>query len=387
MDEILKHIPTQNREWVKSLSFENIAEILNIVCMIPSMKDKKFDCKSEIAANIGKHGESEFTDIVNEFLPSDYKLHNVAKTGKCGDFMISWQSSKTNRLYKILVELKNYRNTVPSKEVEKFYRDLQLNQVDGGLLLTLNSKIVGMSKIIEFREFVFDNKKIPVVFTQSKTPELISEVIKLIFHTIEIKDQNENTVANHDNLITHINSLSDNVQMIITCRDTLQLSKHTIEDSLNNVLFSLMTCEYDLVKKIKQMYSTLHEPIHIIEIKDPNKKCDSIDAIKDKINTFGISLELESETFLYEMYMVGWHSDTMDIQKKHWILHKGSPSKDVVIKFKKKNIDVIFPCINNLIYEEIADIPKISVTKSDGIHIQINEKTINHIIKMCKALA
>ena len=88
-----------------------------------------------------------------------------------------------NNKYSLLIDVKNYKTTVPSKEIEKFYRDIKLNSnINGGVLLSLQSKIVGFSKIIEFQDFSSDHGIIPVVFMRSKTPEVICELLKLLFH-------------------------------------------------------------------------------------------------------------------------------------------------------------------------------------------------------------
>ena len=96
-----------------------------------------------------------------------------------------------------------------------------------------------------------------MLFTQSSTPLVIVEVIKLLFHIIEIKDLNKNSVCKSDELIHHINSLNDNIQTITDCRDVLQLSKTEIEKSLNAIMIKLMSCEYSLVSKINQINTTL----------------------------------------------------------------------------------------------------------------------------------
>lgn len=384
MDDILEHVSDSNKSWVSGLTPKNIADILNMLSVIPFMKERKYEDISEIAANIGKRGESEFENIVDEFLPSDYKLQNVAKTGKCGDFILSWCSHKTNRIYRILIELKNYRNTVPNKEVEKFYRDLRLNQVDCGLLLSLNSKIIGISKIIEFKELITDNKKIPVIFTYSKTPELIAEIIKLAFHTVEIKDQNENKIENYDNLIIHVNSLSESVEAITQCRDQLQISKQTIEQSMNKIMCQLMGCEYDLVNKIRQIQSTLQKPISIPDAINPDILIVPIDVVKNVMKTFGHTLDVDYEEYMYSIYNQSWNSYNINIPKKQWELQKIDNMK-MIVKFNKKTLYTIFPTVSNDMVSIIKNIPSAKV-KFDGTHIPINEQTINYILEICNLL-
>jgi hypothetical protein len=385
MDQITEFVSEQNKEWVASLTPKNIAELLDTLSMVPFMKQKKYEDRSEVAANLGKQGESDFEDIVDKFLPSDYKLQNVAKTGKCGDFILTWCSHKTNQIYKLLIELKNYKTTVPSKEVEKFYRDLQLNQVDGGLLISLNSKIIGVSKMIEFKEALIENKKMPILFVNSKTPELIAEVIKLAFHTIEVKCQYINEVINYDSLVLHINSLCDSIQTITRCRDNLQIAKQTIETNINDIMFQLMGCEYELVNKIKNIQTTLKKEIPVVEAKDPETLFEQVDIVNDIMMNFGHSLDIEYKEFLYIIYRVGWCSTKIDIPKKMWELCKENSAKKALVKFTKKNATAIFPYITDVMLNIISDMTT-AKPKSDGTYISINKQNINHILELCQLL-
>ena len=233
MDQITEHVSEQNKAWVESLSPKDIGAILDTLALVPHMQAKKIKIEKG-AANIGKIGENTFENIIDQFLSNDYKLENVAKQGKAGDFKLSWQSHKTNRVYKIMIDVKKYSSTVPSKEVDKFYRDINVNKVDGGLLLSLTSKICGISKVIDFKEYQNDTGAVvPTLFAMSNTPLVIVEVIKLLFHSIEIKDLCNNNVGSLDDLYTHINQLNENIQMLIECRDVLYTAKSNIERNLS----------------------------------------------------------------------------------------------------------------------------------------------------------
>ena len=134
---------------------KNIAHILNSLAM------KEHD----ISPVKGLAGETKFDNIISKYMSNDYELINVAKQGKSGDFMIKWCSQKTNRIYKILIDIKNYSRTVPTSEVEKFHRDINLNNVDGWFFLSLNSRIMGTHKIIELKDHSADRGIVPILFT------------------------------------------------------------------------------------------------------------------------------------------------------------------------------------------------------------------------------
>ena len=405
MESIIQHVSNANKKWVSELNPKDIAQILDTLCLIPNMTvhrviPESFDPldQEDIIQNIpaikGQEGEIQFESIINQFMPSDFKLTNTSKTGKCGDFIIKWQSNNTNKIYSIIIDVKNYKNTVPGIEVDKFYRDLKVNSnIHGGLLLSLHSKIIGINTIIKFKEYVSDNKNIPVIFAKSKTPEVICEIIKLLFHIIEIKDMNNNKVANKNNLITHINSLNDNIQFITDCRNTLLQSKMDIEKSLNGIMFNLMTCEYNLVDKIKSINSTLSTPIEVVlgSISEPESKqsepeSKQIDYVRNIVQTFGSSLDITCETLLYAIYNNGaWVTNNINVPKKQWKLSKSDSF--ITVKFTKKSMTVVFTTLTDDMLIIIKNInTKYVKSKCDEFNVIINSESISQIVELIKLI-
>jgi hypothetical protein len=405
-----------NKEWVSKLNPKDIAKLLDALALVPNIinndtsatnsciKQEYFSVEkgSELPANVGLHGEMTFESIIQQFMSSDYKLVNTTKVGKCGDFVLKYSSSKTNKKYSLLIDVKNYKTTVPAKEIDKFNRDLKLNSgICGGLLLSLNSKIVGISKIIEFQEFSADHSIIPVVFVKSKQPEIICEIIKFIFHIIEIKDINRNEVLNKEELITTINELGDEIQLITSCRDNLQTSKMDLEKSLNQILFNLMQCEYNIAAKIKQINKSLVRDISVpLCINHEPQNTELLNLINTDLNnvilTFKNSIKPDYEVFLYSIYNIKWYKTVIDVPKKQWILYKENKLTSInqiyiYIKFNNKFIDVICPIQNEKFILEIkldAEKNKFEKgkAKSDGYHITINPDNIELILQLCKLI-
>lgn len=408
MEAIVQHVSDENKKWVSNLKPEDMAKILDALALVPqyisdteSITEKTNVNKippekvSELPANVGLQGEMEFEDIIQQFMPSDYKLMNTAKTGKCGDFIIEYTSNKTTKRYSLLIDVKNYKTTVPSKEIDKFNRDLTLNSnISGGLFLSLNSKIVGISQMIKFQEIFVNNNNIPIVFVRSKQPEIICEIIKFIFHINEIKDVNKNEVINKSELINTINELSNEVQLITSCRDNLQISKMEMEKTLNQMLFNLMQCEYNIGAKIKQINKSLADDLLINTCDNPdnenNPNLINVD-LKTIINTFKNSIDVEYDALIYSIYNINWHKTIINIPKKQWILYKDAESIYTYIKFNKKFMDMIFPIQNEKFILEIEmDKVKNKIDKgkmkSDGYHIAINPDNISLILQLCNLI-
>jgi hypothetical protein len=407
MNKILEHVLEEHKSWAETLTPKDMGDILNMFADITvnnseskhitndkELSDEtEFEPKnSDISAVKGLQGETKFEQIVSQYMSIDYKLVNTAKIGKAGDFIITWHSQKTNRIYKILIDVKNYsKSTVPTSEIEKFHRDVNMNNVDGGFLISLKSRIIGCSQIIELKDLATDSGIIPLLFTQSYTPLLIVEVIKLLFHIIEIKDLNKNSVCKNNELVYHINQLNDNIQMITDCREILQTSKTEIEKSLNAIMLKLMSCEYSLVSKINRINTSL---VHIAqlshtvdaneikELEDFQSGSSTFDIVKTVRDTFSSLITEHSETLLYIIYNLGWDDTFITTASKTFSLVKGDST--AIIKFTKSNISITFPSITESMHDiiqELKSMKKLRKTGS-GFVIKISADTVNLIAKI-----
>jgi hypothetical protein len=386
MDEILEHVLPQNKEWVTKLKPEGIAHLLNSMSCVPNMKVIK-NIDVDHAANIGKKGEYQFENIISQYMDNSYILVNNSKKMHSGDFILSWRSPKTNSIYKILIDVKNYKSSsVSTKEVEKLYRDLNVNTMDGGFMISLGSKITGFSKIIEIKKFFLENgKQIPIIFANLHTPEVICEVLKMIFHIIETRDISCKDIKTNDldGLFYQINQLNDNIQLITETREILQDSKNKIDTSLNNIMYKLMSCEYSLINKIASINATMinhQEELKLLE-PEPNEILSMVDNVQQ---TFNVPVEIIP--LLHAIFKVGWDSSSINIPKRKWILIKND--SQITIKIFKIATGIIFPIVSESMKEIIENLKKIDKkiirNTSVGVDIKINNETIGNIVKLCE---
>jgi hypothetical protein len=432
MEQILKYVAPQNKKWVESISPEQMGAILNTLSLVPNMTTNviKEDKYSDKPALRGLQGEDMFESMLSEFMPSDYTCENVAKAGKMGDFILTHKSHKTNKNYKLLVDIKNYRSTVPSKEIDKFHRDLNINQVHGGFMLSLHSKIVGQSKTIVFETYSADRGAVPMLLAQTNTPLAIVELIKLMFHIIEIKDISYNNITRKDELVSNINQLNDHIGLITSCRDILSTTRGVMEKSLDEIMMKLMTCEYTFIAKINQinnglMETDLHEQLNTDSIVNPNmiepqwistarteevmeteletiRVGDTIELTIDKVKTlkvapnpnpvnvialkFGGSFNLGDEHLLRSIYDTHtWNITNVIASKKEW--HLSNDANYAIIKFAKKSIKVIFPDLTDAHTNIITLHASKGKSIGAGYAIMLNQTNISLILELLNARA
>lgn len=91
--------------------------------------------KNKSSAAKGAKFENDIFLYLTENLPT----HEIIKTSTIkysGDILIKSSID-------ILIETKNYTNSVPSAEVDKFIRDIKTNTCAAGIFISMNSAITG----------------------------------------------------------------------------------------------------------------------------------------------------------------------------------------------------------------------------------------------------
>ncbi len=162
------------------------------------------------SAELGQRGEFGF-ELICRNLPVNYKLVNTTMAGKQGDFIISYTDKK---VYTCLVDIKNYKSTVPRNTIDKFMLDLEGGNYDCGLLVSVQSKIVGMSESISIVDKTLLTSTIPVMFVSKVPDNILLMCIELLFKRVCI-----NTSIQIDRSLVHINnalSQSASVRRLLT---------------------------------------------------------------------------------------------------------------------------------------------------------------------------
>jgi hypothetical protein len=89
--------------------------------------------------------EAIFESFKEHFM--DDAFEDVSRIGKYADL-----TATINSETKVLIELKDYSNEVPSTEVDKFWRDMELRNVNYGIFISMNSGISKCSSCINLKK-------------------------------------------------------------------------------------------------------------------------------------------------------------------------------------------------------------------------------------------
>jgi hypothetical protein len=135
--------------------------------------------KSSNSSEKGKAGEMEFEEIALKYTQWP-RLENTSKTAHGTD------RKCTIRNCEVMFEVKNYSNDVPSKEVDKFQRDMEEHQdVPLGVFISLKTGIVG-KKSNGFITMSWTSKHQLLIFINSFNTHPVQEVMTFIDMCVDI---------------------------------------------------------------------------------------------------------------------------------------------------------------------------------------------------------
>lgn len=198
-------------------SFDNKFE--NIKLLINEIKLEQQNNSLQLTSNNckGNLGEQLIYDF---FKKNNYFIEDTSYKSHSGDMCLYLEEINQN----VLVEIKNYKNTVDQKQIDKFYFDLNYTGIKLGIFISLQSKIVNIKFPIEWK--INTNNEILVFISECKEEYLYLAIYSLI---LLFKKSNY-----HSNL---------------------QLIEHT--EIYNDIKY--LGSQKDIISQIKQEILSIHE--------------------------------------------------------------------------------------------------------------------------------
>lgn len=207
---------------------------------------------------IGAIGE----DYVESVIQNCYQVNNVSKQSLSGDLLVK----KAGSNIEILVEVKNYNSKiVPQMEVDKFYRDLEVNNhVRAGLFISLGAKISGIEKTLHYTEFTCSSVSKPVIFLVSNIPEIIQLCLDLLYSQVEDKDRCDLQAAsiknNRTQILCKINKIAELLDNLSKARNQINNFRSYSHETINKITELINITELQIRSTIEKIYKHLPDP-------------------------------------------------------------------------------------------------------------------------------
>lgn len=291
----------------------------------------------------GQIGEN----YIYKILENKYDIKQISQTARFTDLIIN---------NKILTEVKYYKSTVPSKEIVKFKRDLAARSAQGGLFISLDSKIAG-KKHFELEFLVVSGQKIPVIYVHTNLKDVLFMAIDVLLFQIE-----QPTVAMHDTIVEKISEIANSLEGISLSRSYLNdLSLKNMRE-INRIMQLLMETELKIKQSLEQMRKKIQPSIKTAQPLD-------IATIKDKFVMIKPQLVLQ----VAEQILSVLHKD-------QYITSNSISVGSYGLKFYKTKTLFLANIAEVQIFELIKEHPSLVTIKNNMLSIEITDFTINSIL-------
>jgi hypothetical protein len=170
----------------------------------------------------------------------DFSIEETRGIAHSGDAIINIPKNNGNigNVVKVMVEIKNYTNTVDTDEIEKLRYDMRYNKIKYALFVSIKSGFVG-KKHMSIEEFKFNND----VYTILYLPNLFDDLNKM-----------ESGVILMDKIIDYHNTLKNDFVNLKWLENSI-ISHLTKLDTLYTEYNKLKNSYFKMEKNIKQAIS------------------------------------------------------------------------------------------------------------------------------------
>ena len=203
---------------------------------------QKLDLHNSIHSNSsrkGQIGELRTGELLNQLFPSA-EIYDTGHTTANGDFRIVIQGIQ------ILYEHKNFQNNVPKRDIEKFKRDIEVSDCDGGIICSDSSGISNHNDLD--LEIIGEAQKPALYLHHTLThPEKIQIAVNLLVNILVNKvDLNTSTltqikeqVKECDSLLTIYQSNKKQIGLLQDSNEKLAVHSRKIRNKLDFIIQEL----------------------------------------------------------------------------------------------------------------------------------------------------
>ena len=241
------HFPQINKN-----DITNNNEILNL-----EISNKLDNLESSLSKLIGISSNSakkgEMAELILEKLINDrygdIKFENKSQIPHSGD---AWLYLPDDKI--IMLESKNYTNTVNKDEVIKLESDMITHNIKWAIMVSFNSMIQGM-KELDFHTFIHNNEtySIIIICNLSNDYHKLDIGLQIIRKLMLKTSENENFPWIIKDITQNLNELNDVMKRNYLLRDSYYLLEKDIQKILSNYHVQLRDYQYELEQSINKI--------------------------------------------------------------------------------------------------------------------------------------
>jgi len=210
---------------------------------------KSLGINTEGSTKKGKSAEMILRNKLQTSIP-EWKFIDTSGTNSSGDILAEKEKDR------IIVEVKNYTNSVPTKELTKFYRDLDTMTPNAALFISVSSGITGMGNYeCEYR--MCGSKRIPIIFVSHAGISCSAGIVAFLLLTKLITNE-EVILSNNDMMI-----IEDSIIQKLECVVNNSIEKLT---SMDNEISRVRSDYAESRRKITNLLDDSYKALLTLEV-------------------------------------------------------------------------------------------------------------------------
>jgi hypothetical protein len=313
----------QTRLWLNTLSPQDLASVLNVAYLSTCKPETKPEAgalrETKASQQIGQAAELDFYTIIKS-LDQRFSSTYTASAGHQGDFIIEFRDG--DQYFRILVDVKKYRASVPRKEIEKFYSDLTYGNFDAGVLYSASSKIVGVTQSVHLETKDLPYGQVPVMFLSDISSDFILKSLELLALRLLVQKEKTRSLDQVHSLVVYINVA---ISQSAAVRRILNELQRGVSDHVNRCQELLIGLEVQFKQAMisidpehKQAFDTEQTPEQYDETRIPDDAKELLELLKP----FCVHINDE---------------------KKDYTLHFENKRAHLTVTIKSKKVSVKYP--------------------------------------------
>lgn len=171
--------------------------------------------------------------IYDFFKQNNYHIEDTSGVAHSGDMCLYLEEINQN----VLIEIKNYKNSVDQKQIDKFYYDLHYTGIKLGIFISLQSKIVNIKYPIEWQ--INEANEILIFISECKEEYLYLAIYSLILLFKKTNYKSNLQLIEHTEIYNDIKYLSNQ------------------KDSINKIKQDILSIHESYTKSILTLYNNL----------------------------------------------------------------------------------------------------------------------------------
>jgi len=227
-DEFNKKIPSIQESIINVFDdkFDNLKLLINEIKLEHQNKTLQLNTNN----TKGVLGEQLIYDF---FKQKNYNIEDTSGIAHSGDMCLYLEEINQN----VLIEIKNYKNTVDQKQIDKFYYDLNYTGIKLGIFISLQSKIVNIKYPIEWK--INEYNEILIFISECKEEYLYLAIYSLILLFKKSNYKSNLQLIEHTEIYNDIKYLSNQ------------------KDSINKIKQEILSIHDSYTKSILTLYNNL----------------------------------------------------------------------------------------------------------------------------------